>query len=298
MRTQQKLYSQCPKCQTVFAVQSGILRQRDGLVRCGYCASIFKAEQHLYAVTDGAYPAELSVDTQKLKPRNKKTKPRPNRVRPRRPAATKIKAADEKQNQTADKIQALPKQEAHAVSAQKAPVPELSVEEILGVIRRPQTRPVFWFLGIVLLLSTLSAQLAFFHRDELARRQGQVRDYVLTACRYFRCEVTLPRDLDRIVLTNTVVAPHPQYQQVLRIRAMLVNRAEFVQPFPLLEVSLINTRGQIVARRAFEPEQYLKGGVPQARKGMPFNVVQTAELDLTSPAQRAMGYEIRLYAAR
>ena len=262
-------------------------------------AKLFEAE------TDNKH-ASRSKKSKTRSSRSKRTEPRRQSTRPGEAEAVSFRHSVDSVAKTLPVLpKAAPKRErrrssradAEAAAQQESVLPT-AIAEVLGIIQRPRTRPLFWFAGTALLLCALAAQLIYFYRDELAREEGLPRAYLLAACEYFHCEITLPHDVDRIVLTNTVVAPHPEYQNALRIRAMLVNRAEFVQPFPLLEVSLINTRGQIVARRAFTPAQYLKEGTAQADKGMPFNIVQTAQFDLTSPDRRAMGYEIRLYAAQ
>jgi hypothetical protein len=97
----------------------------------------------------------------------------------------------------------------------------------------------------------------------------------------------------RLDLTETQVTPHPRYDRALRIRATIVNRAEHAQPYPLLEVSLIDSRGHLVARRAYAPRDYLKQPETVAA-GLPPHVAVQVSLDVTSPGPKASGYEVLL----
>lgn len=94
-------------------------------------------------------------------------------------------------------------------------------------------------------------------------------------------------------LVETRVAPHPRFNKALRVKATLVNRADTVQPYPLLEVSLIDSQGQLVARRAYSPREYLSK--PEAiQQGLPPQVAVNIQLDITSPGTQASGYEVQL----
>ncbi|MFB3128883.1 MAG: MJ0042-type zinc finger domain-containing protein, partial [Lysobacteraceae bacterium] len=42
-----KLYTQCPSCETTFALTPAQLEAREGLVRCGFCSAVFRADQYL-----------------------------------------------------------------------------------------------------------------------------------------------------------------------------------------------------------------------------------------------------------
>jgi hypothetical protein len=94
-----------------------------------------------------------------------------------------------------------------------------------------------------------------------------------------------------IELLQTSIAPHPKYENALRIRTTLVNRAAFAQAYPWMEISLTNNAGAVIARRAFTPAQYLE--TPTTGALTP-NVVAATLLDVTNPDGKAVGYEIHL----
>ena len=173
-----------------------------------------------------------------------------------------------------------------------ANIPLPTVDELLGRKPRSRTRTLFWVLGNLALLIVLTAQVLYFYYDRLAQNQS-LRPSIMRLCEYFGCRVSPLTDVGNIELAKTFVRPHPTYQQALRIRATLINRASFPQPFPLMEVTLTNSKGELVARKTFRPEQYVKN-YNKTSGLMPTNVAMQASLHVTNPQNEARNYEILL----
>ncbi len=72
------MYTRCPKCRTTFAVSSEQLEVRGGIVRCGECHHVFRADQQLMKSIPGAGPAreKKQVESTTI------TEPRPSRPLP------------------------------------------------------------------------------------------------------------------------------------------------------------------------------------------------------------------------
>jgi hypothetical protein len=156
-----------------------------------------------------------------------------------------------------------------------------------------RTRTIYWAVGWVLLLLLLAGQALIFYGYDFARQTPTLRPIIETLCTPLPCRKLPPIDMRHMDLVETQVAPHPRYDKALRIKATLVNRADTVQPYPLLEVSLIDSQGQLVARRAYRPREYLSR--PEAiQKGLPPQVAVNVQLDITSPGAQASGYEVLL----
>ena len=263
------MYTRCPQCQTVFRITAAQLKARDGMVRCGRCQHVFGADQHLMpkpakGTVKGASPAARKRTT------SKKIAVEPNKVAA--PAETI----------------ALPF---------PAETPEHDVAPPPLVRRRPvRTRTIYWALGCVLLILLLAGQVLIFYGYDFARQTPTLRPMVETLCAPLPCRKLPPIDMRHMDLVETQVAPHPRYDKALRIKATLVNRADTVQPYPLLEVSLIDSQGQLVARRAYQPREYLSK--PEAiQNGLPPQVAVSVQLDITSPGVQASGYEVLLLPA-
>lgn len=159
---------------------------------------------------------------------------------------------------------------------------------------RPRTRPMFWLLGIVTLCMIFLGQITFYFRGELAQYRD-LKPVVLEFCRLLDCEVEPLRRIGLIELTYATIAPHPQYENILRIRASMVNRADFAQPYPLMEVTLTDSAGRVIGRRTFEHRAYLNAA-RAAEEFLSPHVAANTLLDVNNPDGKAVGYEVQLVA--
>ena len=67
------------------------------------------------------------------------------------------------------------------------------------------------------------------------------------------------------------------------VSVTLLNRATFAQPYPALELTLVDFNGALIAHRRFQPAEYLFTGADVAQGMSPLGVVQVA-LELVTPA--------------
>jgi predicted Zn finger-like uncharacterized protein len=265
------LHTLCPACGTIFALTSAQLKARNGLVRCGRCAEVFRGDRHLVDASPSDNKA-LNRDPTTQTPKVKQEK-----------RALKQKEGPTKQVKSAKRDDAASSLEEEFVSA--------DVAQLLSGKRRWRVAPLVWLMGAVLLCVVLIGQIVYFYPTELAR-YPQLVPLVTRVCASLSCEVQAKQDVGLIELLRTTVAPHPKRQQALRVRVALVNRADFPQPFPLMEITLTNSGGAIVARRTFSPTEYLKSA--DVGDNMTPNVVVDSLLDVSNPDPNPGGYEIRL----
>lgn len=251
------MYTRCPECQTAFRVTVAQLKVRDGLVRCGRCDSVFRADLHLFAP----------------------------------PAGETHRAEEEARSEIFIDLEA---EEASGAEPRQRSDAEIPVVSDLSLFepRRNVFATVLWFAAALIFTAMLLAQFAYFYRHELAQLPG-LRPLLSDACRILRCEIASPTGKTLPELLQTSIAPHPRYANALRIRASLVNHTERPQPLPLLQVSLTDSNGKILARRTFAPREYLEPNGPATPLGP--NVVVQALLDVTNPQNKAAGYEVQLF---
>ena len=263
------MYTRCPQCRTIFAVSDEQLEARGGVVRCGECHHVFRADRYLM----DALPSSSAA-----------------RKGGARPSVTGHIVADEKSVSEPKR----PGINSNKATAKKSSSPLPTLDELLWGKKRSRIRPIFWALGNLLVLAILVAQVIYFYSTQLAQ-YPELRPYIKKACNRLGCTIRPQIDAGLIELTQTRVSPHPKYIRVLRLRASLINRASFSQPFPLMEVTLSNHRGELVGRRTFRAEEYLKKSKDMPTEMIP-NVIIRAELEFTTPNLRADGFEIRLIA--
>ena len=123
------MYTRCPECRTTFAVTNDQLDARGGIVRCGRCHHVFRADQQLMESIPRTQPVENKRQAQ-LAP----------------VADTEL---------TEKKTGA------------SRPLPTL--EELLWGKKRSRVKPVIWSLGSLLGLMALSVQITYFYSTELGR---------------------------------------------------------------------------------------------------------------------------------
>ncbi len=257
------MYTQCPACLTTFRITSAQLKVSEGMVRCGICSAIFHAEQRLLQLpTKEAVVAPSAAATSPKKNkrgRHKNKNPLKHPIRP-------IQSDD----------------------ALLSDIPIITERRAVDR-KRLAWKTALWSLGNLSLTLLLAGQFIFFYRDELGRIPAW-RPGMTQFCQRAGCELLPLQDTGQIELLQTSIAPHPQYENALRIRTTLVNRASFAQTYPLIEVSLTNNAGNVIARRNFSSTQYLETPMTGL---LPPNVVAKSVIDVTNPDNKAVGYEIR-----
>jgi predicted Zn finger-like uncharacterized protein len=148
---------------------------------------------------------------------------------------------------------------------------------------------LFWTLGVLGLVVLLGLQYAYFMRDDLAHR-AELRPWLERMCAGLGCELALPRELSAIRMTHREVRSHPSARDALLVTATFVNDAPHAQPHPVLQITLFDYAGSVLARRQLEPAEYLGEGAKTAAgmaPGSPVNVV----LELADPGRSAVGFQ-------
>jgi predicted Zn finger-like uncharacterized protein len=264
------MHTRCPQCHTVFVVKPAQLAARDGLVRCGRCMTVFNAQDTLVEKT-----AASPVPVAPRKPAKKTTPTKKTGAKAPPDPARRRKSAPVRQAPL----------EADTIAPTSLTLP--------GLAPRLETRLPFWILGNLLLCAVLLGQGIYFYGSDLARLSPPLKPVLAALCGVLGCELTPPQDINLIDLVEARVAPHPKFTKALRIRATLVNRAPFAQAYPTMEVTLSDNSGQVIARRAFRPIEYVEKTRVDGEL-LPPNVAVPVLLDVTHPDSRALGYEIRL----
>lgn len=291
------LLTQCPHCDTVFRVSGEQLGVAQGRVRCGQCRGVFDAHAHPYEQPD--IPVAASVETPEPEDWEEEADDTPYLTASRddddwMPAAPFGPEAGESPPVPVDDSG-----QSHVsvvVTPRPEPVLRVDVEDVLRVqlteqvhavpVRRQTLR---WSLLALLLLATLGIQYVYFTRATLAQYEP-MRPWLQRACGYVGCNLPLRHVPGRIELLSRDVISHPRVRAALLINATFVNRADFVQAYPVLQIALSNDGGTVAAMRRFQPEEYLAPSVVIAAglaPGVPVHVV----LEVVEPRQHASSFQ-------
>lgn len=166
------------------------------------------------------------------------------------------------------------------------------LEEELLVPAATRRRAPNWLwtaLTLVALLA-LPAQYLYYQFDALARHES-TRPWLENLCLLARCDLPARVDISRIRSANLLVRPHPEFPNALAIDVILYNRADFEQPFPVLEMQFADTGGRQVASRRFRPEEYLSGELAGVRLMPPQTPIHIG-LSMLDPGTQAHSYRL------
>jgi hypothetical protein len=102
------------------------------------------------------------------------------------------------------------------------------------------------------------------------------------------------RDPASIQLVSRDMHTHPTRTGILVLSLTFVNLAERSQAFPILKISLLDATNQVIARRYFQPQEYLRPGADIA-SGLSTDVFLPVLLELGDPGEQAVGFEIEFH---
>jgi predicted Zn finger-like uncharacterized protein len=166
--------------------------------------------------------------------------------------------------------------------------PEPVELEQVDLPERSVWKTLAWAVGSLLLVLALAAQLAHYYRQELVR-DARLGPPLRAA--YERLGLALPPSADLAALELRQSGEESRANGRLEVRASLTNRANFEQPYPILRLQFEDRFGSVVAKRDFEPAEYLKNPALASGTLAP-GASSEAELLLVDPGVEAVGYRL------
>ncbi len=276
------MYTRCSSCNTYFRVTVQQLQACSGQVRCGRCATVFDAFASLTARAPGKSqdPPPLASSE-----RSAWEAPAPSLPAPSHQGAFAV-AGD----------MAIPK--SASVSSQ-ARIETLTLPEDLfdlSTRRRKWRGPAWgWSLGVGLLAIVALVQSLLFFRAGLAAGFPSLRPALMALCEPFACTVPLPRYPESLYIESSdLQVVDPSRPQEVLLTASIRNRAQRLQAFPTLELTLTNTMDHPIAKKQFAPKDYLTA-LHSDERGFPAGTEVTVRLVLNTRDLRAAGYRLYLF---
>jgi len=291
------MFTSCPNCQKQFRVQASQLSIADGQVKCGVCDHEFSALSRLSDVplTLEQMNYEFDYDSEE--------NPAAETALGDEPEFELFEQARPEQ----DVPEEAPPEEANLeeVSSEEAGSGEAGLlsefpDKILGDIpdelrekppaKRSLLATMCWGFGALLLLIIITAQLAWFNRDELLLRYPQLDPVARKICDRLQCELLRYKDISSIKLLNRDVRNHPLYEGSLLVNATMANKSETIQPFPLIQLALFNPGGEVIGYREFKPDEYLDDSINISAGMMPESPIHFV-LEVGGPTEGAVSFE-------
>lgn len=150
------------------------------------------------------------------------------------------------------------------------------------------------WIGVPLLTLLLLGQLAYFLRDSLSARFPQVRPLLSSACDVLGCKLGLPQNVDQIKILGSDLQAEPGNSKRLTLALTLANQASYPQAWPMLQLTLTDTKDSPLARRVFAPSEYLNhAGMQEA--GIPALSETPLNLHLEARDLNASGFRVEVF---
>ena len=260
------MYTQCDNCQAIFRVTMKELTSAQGLLRCGECGSTFDAMKSLSTT--------LPEDRQFIKKKETEV------------ATTLPDLNIPKKQVKREKIYLTPL--AKARTGLKKEIPNTAYK--LKRKHKPHSTK-FLLIALISLSLLLLAQILYKQKDWLSEHPvtaGVTRAF----CKVAGCQIEKRRDISKIEMVNRNIYSHPNQPNALVVSASLENKADFDQPFPLIEISLLDSKSHIVALRRFTPKEYLHDSYESGIL-MTSNKTVEFKVHIADPGKDAVRFQFR-----
>lgn len=154
-----------------------------------------------------------------------------------------------------------------------------------------------WTAAALLAMGLLVAQAAYFFRIDVAAHQPSLKPALLAYCKLLDCDVPLPRYAELITIESSELEAVPGHDDRIVLSVLLRNRAVYAQAYPNLELTLTDDQDKPVARRVFEPADYLSAS-ENSTEGIEPDREKEIRLRLSTDDLRPMGYRLALFYPR
>lgn len=293
--------TRCPACGTTFRIVADQLKISEGWVRCGHCADVFDATLYLEPWTQDTpapagpnTPPESSVPQAELTAASdpeedalltKPPAPWPEDPPPP-PESVEADFSTELQRFAAAKAVADAKAAAAIASSTKNVKPvempvaaenddqrapdNTDLDAVPGFVRQAQRR-AFWQstsvrigLSVMALLLGVSlvAQWALHERDRIAAWRPDLQPLLMQLCAPLGCTVGPVRNIEAIVIDSSALVR--RLGNFHSFDLVLKNTSDIPLALPALELTLTDTRDEVISRRVFLPEDW-----PDAPEALP-----------------------------
>jgi predicted Zn finger-like uncharacterized protein len=148
---------------------------------------------------------------------------------------------------------------APAIDFSEVDFPEIFQEDIDALRYRTSWSSLLWWAVIALLMAALLVgQATWFWQRDLILQHPELRPWLERFCYTFLCTLPLTRAVESFqVQEGPVVQVHPERGDAIKVDAVFINNAIFVQPYPDVQLTFQDNSGLQIAQRRFKPSEYL-----------------------------------------
>jgi predicted Zn finger-like uncharacterized protein len=297
------LYTRCPYCRTTFRIMEQQLSVREGQVRCGQCRKVFNARGHLVTLSPSPLLArpeyELDEGYDPLKG-------------PQTMTLRRTIAADSAESEAVASPAPVvageagpPASDAAGQDAPQSPEDDVDGEhervaaasfawERPARPRRSRWSTVLYGICIPLLLFALAGQATHYLRSYVAAHVPALKPALRAYCKRVACQLEPLREAAALTIESSDLQADPAHKGLIILSLALRNRASYALAFPNLELALTDLQSQVVVRRVFTPEDYLRDRMVIA-SGLAAGEERPLKLFLDASAVSADGYKVERF---
>jgi predicted Zn finger-like uncharacterized protein len=262
------LATRCVHCNTTFKVVQDQLKVSQGWVRCGHCRQVFNALEEMFDTEQQSvwsssmlsgdveppplteesnafeldFPSDASHATPPIPPpaaapswANILAVPEPSSIEQSLPPPSKRPGRPGTRGRS---------------PASSTPTGFIKQAEQRALWRHPAVRAVL-ALTAMLLLAALGLQAAHQWRDTLAARFPITEPWLHAWCDVAACSLSAPMDLHALSVDSiTVVKAQSQGDDAYQLTVIVKNSSPLPLKWPLLDLTLTNSNGDVVTRRS------------------------------------------------
>jgi hypothetical protein len=140
----------------------------------------------------------------------------------------------------------------------------------------------------------LVAQSAYFFRISLAEHLPAIKPALVEYCHMLGCSVPLPKKAELMSIESSSLDADPEHENQITLNALLRNRASYTLAFPALALTLNDNQDKPLARRLFQPTEYLPADENE-KTGFPGNHEINIKLPLHTGDLRPVGYRLEFF---
>lgn len=255
------MFTRCPGCSTVHAVNAALLARNGGRYRCGKCNKTCNALDALFdewpeagrkPASQGEIPVlGLAIDLEKAGQ---------SRLNP----------------------------EEAGLIGEAGETPQKRAGRIGRLLLRTA-----WLIGGLVIGAAIIFKVAEFSGHPIFE-PGEFEELMVTAGLKEPPAPEIFRNLEMIHLVSREMAADPTRPGILSLKVTMVNRAARSQPYPGIEVVLFDASGATLSSQEFEPADYLAAGVANGAVMSPHAYLPLT-LELEDPGSLAVGFELEFH---
>lgn len=130
------------------------------------------------------------------------------------------------------------------------------------VSRRSSGFGMFWFVLILLALLLIVGQVFYVFRNQISSTFPAMRPVLMQICGVLKCEIGIQKSVDNLALENVLISVDKtklpkRGEHALLLQAVLVNKVNQAQEWPMLILRLKNAEGVVMNSKNIQPKEYL-----------------------------------------